>query len=100
MILIIASVSSYFFDREKGIGVQAGKKDKGGYSRWAKEKELQSQKDIKKVNPADDEIPYAGVPLINKGKEIGRIRGAADWDDEDVIEYIYKIKAQQNKKEN
>ncbi len=38
--------------------------------------------------------------LINKGKEIGRIRGAADWDDEDVIEYIYKIKAQQNKKEN
>ena len=70
LILIIASVSSYFFDREKGIGVQAGKKDKGGYSRWAKEKELQAQKDIKKVNPADDEIPYAGVPLINKGKEI------------------------------
>lgn len=38
--------------------------------------------------------------LVNKGKEIGRIRGAADWDDDDVIEYIYKIKAQQNKKEN
>lgn len=35
--------------------------------------------------------------LINKkGQEIGRIRGSADWDDEDVIEYIYKIKAQQN----
>ena len=38
--------------------------------------------------------------LVNKGKEIGRIRGAADWDNDDVIEYIYKIKAQQNKKEN
>ena len=33
--------------------------------------------------------------LINRqGKEIGRIRGSINWDDEDVIEYIYKIKAQ------
>lgn len=33
--------------------------------------------------------------LVNKkGQEIGRIRGAADWDDDKVIEYIYKIKAQ------
>ncbi len=33
--------------------------------------------------------------LINKkSEEIGRIRGAADWDDEKVIEYIYKLKAQ------
>ena len=36
--------------------------------------------------------------LVSNGKEIGRIRGSADWDDDDVIEYIYKIKAQQNKK--
>ncbi len=33
--------------------------------------------------------------LINKsGEEIGRIRGSAEWDSDDVIEYIYKIKAQ------
>lgn len=33
--------------------------------------------------------------LVNKeSMEIGRIRGAADWDDDDVINYIYKIKAQ------
>ena len=32
--------------------------------------------------------------LINKeSEEIGRIRGAVDWDDEDVIEYMYKVKA-------
>lgn len=32
--------------------------------------------------------------LINKDSlEIGRIRGAVDWDDEDVINYIYQIKA-------
>jgi len=33
--------------------------------------------------------------LVNADSmEIGRIRGSVDWDDEDVIEYIYKIKAQ------
>lgn len=32
--------------------------------------------------------------LVNKkGEEIGRIRGSADWDEDDVIEYIYKLKA-------
>lgn len=32
--------------------------------------------------------------LINsKGEEIGRIRGSIDWDDDDVIEYFYKIKS-------
>ena len=35
--------------------------------------------------------------LINRhGKEIGRIRGSVEWDDDEVIEYIYKIKAQNN----
>ena len=34
--------------------------------------------------------------LVNqKGEEIGRISGSVDWEDDDVIEYIYKIKAQQ-----
>lgn len=38
--------------------------------------------------------------LINqKGEEIGRISGAADWGDEDVIEYINKIKTEQEEKE-
>lgn len=33
--------------------------------------------------------------LVNtKGQEIGRIRGSAEWDNDNVIEYIYKIKAQ------
>ncbi len=40
---------------------------------------------------------YPHTVLINaKGNEIGRIRGAADWDDDDVIEYIFKLKAQYN----
>ncbi len=33
--------------------------------------------------------------LVNDSSmEIGRIRGAVDWDKEDIIEYIYTIKAQ------
>lgn len=70
LILIIASASSYFFEREKGLGVKSGKKEKGGYARWAKPKELQGQKEIMKVNPRDDVIPYAGIPMMNNGKEI------------------------------
>lgn len=37
--------------------------------------------------------PHA-VLVNGESMEIGRIRGSVDWDDEDVIEYIYKIKAQ------
>lgn len=32
----------------------------------------------------------------SKGQEIGRIRGAAEWDDPRVIEYIYKLKSKYN----
>ena len=31
------------------------------------------------------------------GEEIGRISGSVDWDDEDVVEYIYKLKAKRVK---
>ena len=33
------------------------------------------------------------VLISRDNKEIGRIRGSADWDEENVIEYIYQIKA-------
>ena len=35
--------------------------------------------------------------LINReGQEIGRIKGAADWDSDKVIEYMYKVKSDSN----
>lgn len=37
--------------------------------------------------------PHA-VLINSKSMEIGRIRGAVEWDDDDVIEKIYQIKAQ------
>lgn len=43
LLALIISVSSRFFDMEKGIGFTTQKKDKG-YSRWAKNKEIQGLK--------------------------------------------------------
>ena len=39
---MFASVKSYFFEMEKGFGITTEKKDKG-YSRWAKDKELEAE---------------------------------------------------------
>jgi len=60
-------VSSYFFEREEGIGFTMNKKDKG-YSRWAKEKEM--KKALKCVRPSDETAEHAGIPLISKNGEL------------------------------
>lgn len=72
IVLIVAftSVSSYFFEREKGVGVSVGKKDEKGYSRWCKEKEMRNAPDITVIKPTDDNIPKGGIPLYNNGKEV------------------------------
>ena len=70
LIFIITSVSSYFFDRDKGIGFSTGAKEEKGYARWADEKEFKKQKDIYKVIPSQETCEHAGIPLINNGKEI------------------------------
>lgn len=68
LIAVIASVSSYFFEREKGVGFKMSPKEEKGYSRWAKDKELKSE--LKLVHPSAYETGHGGVPLINNGKEI------------------------------
>ena len=72
LIVIFASVSSYIFDKEKGKGwgLLFGEKKEKGYSRWATEKEMKEGTGIVKVNPSDEKINAAGVPIINNGKEI------------------------------
>ena len=64
---LFASVSSYFFEREEGVGFTMNKKDKG-YSRWAKEKEMKQV--LKCVHPSDEKSDYAGIPLISKNGEL------------------------------
>ena len=68
LIASFAGVSSYFFTREKGIGLELGPKKEKGYSRWATDKEFKGQ--LKKILPLDETVDEAGIPLINNGKEL------------------------------
>ena len=65
---IIMSVSSYFFDREKGIGISTDAKKEKGYSRWCTDKEM--KKELKMVDALAETSEYAGIPIINDGKHI------------------------------
>ena len=58
---LFASVSSMFFDREKGFGLTTEKKDKG-YSRWAKDKEIKEELKCVPIKSANSKA--AGVPII------------------------------------
>lgn len=68
LILLVMSVSSSIFNREKGFGFEIKDKAEKGYSRWAKDKEM--KKELKLVYANEEFSPYGGIPLINNGKEI------------------------------
>ena len=67
---LFLSVNSYFFEFEEGIGIKIGPSSSGGYSTWAKAKDIKTDTDVKKVFAADEKSDYAGVPLISNGKEL------------------------------
>ena len=67
---IFASVSSYFFDRESGLGFSLGEKSSKGYSRWAKEKEIESEKDVAYISQTEADSLAGGVPLLMKKDKI------------------------------
>ena len=66
---IFASVSSYFFEREKGFGFGTEKSNKG-YSRWAKEKEIMEEKSVEMVHQTDEVSKVGGIPLMMKNDKI------------------------------
>ncbi|MBO5138325.1 MAG: type IV secretory system conjugative DNA transfer family protein [Bacilli bacterium] len=66
---LFVSVSSYFFEWDKGFGLTTDKKDKG-YSRWSKEKEIIESKNVAKINVHDIKSTAAGTPLLYKGDDI------------------------------
>ena len=73
LVAIFLSVSSYIFDREKGkgFGLKIGEKEEEkGYTRFATDKEMKNADDVKKVVIKDLTSEYAGVPLVNDGKEM------------------------------
>ncbi|MDD6224306.1 MAG: type IV secretory system conjugative DNA transfer family protein [bacterium] len=67
---IFMSVSSYFFERESGVGLSVGQKSGKGYSRWAKEKEIKGEEKVKMVHQDADFTTAAGVPLLMKNNQI------------------------------
>ncbi len=68
LLSIIFGSSSQFFEKEKGFGFGFSKKDKGGYSRWATDKEF--KKELKHIYADDKTSQVAGIPLINNGRDI------------------------------
>ena len=64
---LFVSVSSYFFEREKGFGITTDKKDKG-YSRWAKDKEIKEELQMVEIQQKSSKA--AGVPIILNDKEM------------------------------
>ena len=64
---LFASVSSMFFDREKGFGLTTEKKDKG-YSRWAKDKEIKEE--LERVEIKQKNSKAAGVPILINENEM------------------------------
>ena len=75
LIGVFASVKSYIFDRESGFGFSTRKKDKGGYSRWAKSEEIKKQ--LVEVDPKAYKSNGAGIAVINNGKRLWVDNGEA-----------------------
>ena len=72
LIAIFTSVSSYIFSKEKGkgIGFNFDEKTDKGYSRWAKPKEIKEDTGVVCVNPSDDNITAAGIPLVYEKNKV------------------------------
>lgn len=67
LLLLFASAGSMFFEREKGFGITTEKKDKG-YSRWAKEKEIQEE--LTRVEITQKNSKAAGIPIMLSDTEM------------------------------
>jgi len=72
LVIIFTGVSSYIFEKEKsgGVGLKIGAKEDKGYSRWSNDKEMKKADDVERVEIAEENFQYAGVPLITAEKEM------------------------------
>lgn len=68
IVLLVVSVSSHFYTREKGFGFKEGKKE-DGFGRFAKEDEYKKFKDVEPVELTAKESAYAGFPLVYDKKK-------------------------------
>lgn len=70
IIAMFMSVQSWFIEREEGVGFQIGSKKEKNYSRWAKDKEIQTGLDVVAVDPLAPKTEAAGIPLIMTPKKV------------------------------
>ncbi len=68
MTFIMTSVSSYFFEKEKGFGFSIGAKEEKGYARWSTDKEM--KKKLRPVKTKATNSQYGGIPIINNGETL------------------------------
>lgn len=64
------SVQSYFFEFERGYGIGITNGASGGYSDWAREKDIKQDKNVVKIMANAKHADAAGVPLICNGREL------------------------------
>ena len=64
------SVQSHFFEFESGVGFGITNGASGGYSDWAKEKDIKTDNNVVRVEANQKTSNAAGVPLICNGKEL------------------------------
>ena len=71
VIVIFASVSSYVFEKKgkKGIGLVVEDKVETGYSSWAKDKDIKTDRGIEAVDYTAPIVKAAGIPLIYDTKK-------------------------------
>ena len=60
---VFGSASSYFFEMEKGIGFTDVPKE-NGYSRWAKDREIMTAKDVVRVPFREKQAKSGGVTVV------------------------------------
>ena len=64
------TVQSHFFEFENGVGFGITNGATGGYSDWAKEKDIKNDNNVVRVEASAKTSDAAGVPLICNGKEL------------------------------
>ena len=73
IIAAFAGVKSVFLEKEDdqtGIGLTIGQKKEKNYSRWAKDKEIQTDNGVVEVDPLAPKANAAGIPLMMNPKKV------------------------------
>jgi len=70
IVALMLACSSYFFERESGVGITTEKKSKNeGYSKLMSEGDMKKDRGIVKIHLTDENYEGGGIPFINNGTD-------------------------------